>query len=207
MILTPKSVYAKYRKYSQKKVLIECDECKVQIEILYQNYHRGQVARDFNGLTYCTHCVGKINTTFVKGYAHPNKGRVFPQLQGKNAINWKGGKRTTKEGYVIVYVGTKNGQPFYDAEHRLVMAKHLGRPLTSNEIVHHIDGNKSNNNIENLVLFDNHKDHRSCHISLDKILLELSRKLYREGLIKFDFNTKSYFSVLEIEERLGIIDG
>lgn len=37
-------------------------------------------------------------------------------------------------------------------EHRKVMQEYLGRELTSDEIVHHIDGNKLNNDISNLVL-------------------------------------------------------
>ena len=46
--------------------------------------------------------------------------------------------------------------------HRLVMERHLGRLLNKNEIVHHIDGNKTNNNISNLELMTN-ADHSRHH--------------------------------------------
>tara|TARA_B100002019_G_C21235625_1_gene582560 strand:- start:424 stop:807 length:384 start_codon:yes stop_codon:yes gene_type:complete len=39
------------------------------------------------------------------------------------------------------------------------MAESLGRPLTRQEVVHHIDGNKQNNSIENLELFENNAEH------------------------------------------------
>jgi hypothetical protein len=46
-------------------------------------------------------------------------------------------------------------------EHRLVMSQFLGRPLQRGEVVHHINGNKRDNRIENLQIFDTHKKHIS----------------------------------------------
>ncbi len=70
---------------------------------------------------------------------------------------WKGGA-VTQGGYRLVRIDP--GQAFfsmglrmgYVLEHRLRMAEKLGRPLTSKESVHHINGNRSDNRIENLEL-------------------------------------------------------
>jgi hypothetical protein len=47
--------------------------------------------------------------------------------------------------------------------HRLIMEKHLGRLLTKQEVVHHIDGNIYNNNINNLALCNNNSEHMKLH--------------------------------------------
>ena len=63
--------------------------------------------------------------------------------------------RIKRDGYW--YILDKNhpysGKQGYIAEHRLIMEKHLGRYLTKQEAVHHINHNIADNRIKNLMLF------------------------------------------------------
>lgn len=66
-------------------------------------------------------------------------------------------KGSINNGYHIIYINGKN-----IAQHRLVMEEHLGRALTSDEEIHHIDGDKLNNDIENLQIMTR-AEHTSHH--------------------------------------------
>ena len=50
------------------------------------------------------------------------------------------------------------------AEHRVVAETILGRPLKVEEVVHHIDGDKRNNNPDNLMVLDSQSDHMKLHM-------------------------------------------
>ena len=76
--------------------------------------------------------------------------------RGDQHPGWKGGRRRTSDGYVLVYAPehpTLRGKRApYIREHRLVMEQAIGRLLESHETVHHINGDKTDNRIENLQL-------------------------------------------------------
>jgi hypothetical protein len=80
------------------------------------------------------------------------KGRKLPLckkcLSGELSPHWKGGHLHVS-GYRVMKVTGKNKGIF---EHRLVMEKHIGRKLYKDETIHHKNGIRDDNRIENLEL-------------------------------------------------------
>jgi hypothetical protein len=52
--------------------------------------------------------------------------------------------------------------------HRVVAEQKLGRKLKKNEVVHHIDGNRRNNDPHNLMVFSSNSDHIRHHAQIRK---------------------------------------
>lgn len=82
---------------------------------------------------------------------------VRSDMVGPGGPHWKGG-RTKSQGYSQVWIAdddplvSMRGSGSYALEHRIVMARKLKRLLLDSETVHHIDGNRENNDLANLQL-------------------------------------------------------
>jgi len=70
-----------------------------------------------------------------------------------------------KGDYILIFnpEHPQSNSKGYVAEHRLVVEEKLGRYLKSKEVVHHIDKNPKNNDIDNLMLFESNAKHQSFH--------------------------------------------
>lgn len=90
------------------------------------------------------------------GIPRPPSGRGA--RRGEAHQSWKGGRTVRADGYVLVRLPIDDpllvmaNSSGYAVEHRLVMARALGRPLRSDESVHHLNGDRQDNRPENLQL-------------------------------------------------------
>jgi len=122
---------------------------------------------------------GKFTTSITR--ILKRNGRKISDGKGKNHSGWKGG-RGLKSGYWTVYKPdhprAMNIRRVW--EHILVMEKHLGRPITKKEHIHHIDFDRQNNDPKNLYVCSG-KEHSNIHGSLEQVVC----KLFKQGIIKF----------------------
>lgn len=82
----------------------------------------------------------------------------------KSNLRDKGNSKNTYKGYISVKDPHRlDSKKTYILKHRFVMEKHIGRKLKKSEVVHHINGNIRNNNLNNLMLFPNQKAHTTFH--------------------------------------------
>lgn len=104
-----------------------------------------------------------VKEHWLKGKHHSEYTRykISENLKGRftreQIPSWKGGQYISN-GYKMVLVDTNA----YMREHRLVMSRHLNRMLEENEHVHHINGDKLDNRIDNLKLISN-SEHGKIH--------------------------------------------
>jgi hypothetical protein len=147
-------------------------------------------------------CRNKNLSTNIRGENHPMFGRkhtpksleimrakgIASAKRGSASTHWTGGRYKSR-GYVMVAFSSLTaeeqrlfapmaGRSLSRAipEHRLIMAKSLGRPLRRDEVVHHRNGVKDDNRIENLEPLDN-----STHTAEHKAIIKELRQLRMEN--------------------------
>lgn len=88
-----------------------------------------------------------------------NRGRkvVARYPRGSQSVRWKDKPRRVSRGYVWVhptpgFESMATGSAGMVLEHRLVLAEAIGRPLAGSETVHHLNGDRRDNRLDNLQL-------------------------------------------------------
>ena len=106
------------------------------------------------------------------------------RASGEAHASWTGGEYIDRWGYKMIRAPWRDCANPYTAEHILVVERVLGRQLQKNkEVVHHINGDKSDNRPENLLVCTK-SQHRILHRQLEEIGYQLIRREmveYRDG--------------------------
>lgn len=123
-----------------------------------------------NARTFCsTSCRALANVATLLANAYDATGTTGTPRYGADNPAWKGGVtyKRSKGNYIgpryvrcppdLMMMARSDG---YIMEHRLVMARWIGRPLLRTEVVNHIDRNPRNNARENLELYPSNGDHK-----------------------------------------------
>lgn len=143
-----------------------CPQCRNEIQYSSKKYYNRCVKMNrkckscgLSGRTFKMTKKRVVSEETKRKLSKTMKGRFV----GENAGNWKGG-RHVYHGYRYCYVPEhpKRINNCYVSEHILVIEKIIGRYLKNDEVVHHMDGDKLNNKIENLMLMLR-KEHSKLH--------------------------------------------
>lgn len=131
----------------------------------------------------CDVCTRILHRSKGTAYKIEFRGRhaCSPECVGKlgRSKTYKPRERRDKQGYI--YIGKKR-------EHQIVMEEYLKRKLVKGEIIHHVNGDKGDNRLENLIVCSM-TEHNRMHGQLEGI----SFILFQNGLIKFCHLCRLYY--------------
>jgi hypothetical protein len=175
-----KSSIGKLFEYKRKKQVAElkCDNCN---NFFDRDIHELATFRRNNSFKhFCNECDAKSLG-----------GKMAGEIRNKKYEGEVGKIIKPRGGYYEVYVRKTHlyrPEQYWVRQHIIVVENHIGRKLLENEVVHHIDGDKLNNDIENLDICTI-SEHNSCHGKAEKIVFQL----YKEGKVGYDKVKKLYY--------------
>jgi hypothetical protein len=163
-----------------KKIQTACIVCKKPIQLNPSQLKRGRkcCSKKCMGIfsrkplvlnRICIVCGEKFKSfpnTIKKGHAK------YCSRKCQNIGMSKGGAISTYGYKLVKSIHPRSNNCNYIFEHILIVEKHLNRFLNETETIHHINGIKHDNRLENLYLFKTRGEHTSYHrnLQLNKII-------------------------------------
>jgi len=156
-----------------------CINCQCKIDIRSKRCYKCRALHvpSFKGKTHSDSSKEKIGGKSKEKFTSEFKEKVY-------RCKSRGNKKKAINGYILIknYDHPNRNKHNDILEHILVMSLHLGRALLKGEVVHHINGDRIDNRIENLYLFSSRSEHMKAHTNLNK----LAKDLLNLKVIKFE---------------------
>jgi len=132
-------------------------------------------------------CIRIEQTSSLCGFHYKRK-RDTGSTGSVNPIKAPAGSGSLKDGYIIKTINGK--QNIY--EHRHVMSQKIGRPLFSFENIHHKNGNKADNRIENLEIWISKQPPGQRVVDMISYLVDTAESVGIPISMTFEQETKDY---------------
>ena len=128
-----------------KKIIVNCKVCNKEIT-RWKRYNK-KVDKHY--------CAKHLPQFYLNTIIHENKSN--PKNREKNG-QWKGGVNKRQDGYLRITIESGTRQLY----HRYLLEKHLGIKLKPSQVVHHVNGDNTDNRLENLLIVSQ-QEHTKLH--------------------------------------------
>ena len=169
---------------TKKRTVIQCYGCTAEFlstrsdakwcaDCKRSNYSKLYVQYETMRTTPCVDCGRPSTRRCLRCRACANRQKNGRWVGEKNP-SWKGGRHFSKRGYVEVLIAPHTRV----LEHRYAWEQVHG-PIPKNWLVHHLNGIKTDNRLENLVAMSRSQHHRNHHEPWEQRIRDLEAQLER----------------------------